>query len=306
MTTKDLGKQTSQTPKHDKEGYWNGLKDKPASWWASLHLMMSGLLSEQEKYLEQLRQQSQMEDEETKDSEPTEHAEKEQWEAIVRRFRTWARCAPKELLIRLMEEIIQLIKESEMSNTSSSKADTYDPIADPELQLAAAKLTVKLVKAGVLNFANFIDMAVENLGRELVERIGPLLENAWAHIYKNYEPEGMTPAGSVAKMLEETKPRKPSRQPPFPSCQPGGCQIEAAPELAKSFDNVISAKQKKRRKAARKKRRPRPTADSEMTWEHLTILAIVERMEKEGLNPDARASEVPPIPPDLLVLLSRT
>ena len=97
---------------------------------------------------------------------------------------------------------------NEFGNILGKRGISMNPMADPELQRAAAKLTVKLVKAGVLNFANFIDMAVQNLGRELVERIGPLLENSWTHIYNKFEPEGMTPAGNVAEILKEKKDGK--------------------------------------------------------------------------------------------------
>ncbi len=78
-----------------------------------------------------------------------------------------------------------------------------NPFADPELIGAAAKVTAKLVKAGVLNFADAVNTVRQKFGDEVTRKIGPVMERAWKHVRDTYAVEGMDEHGSVEEMLQK-------------------------------------------------------------------------------------------------------
>lgn len=83
---------------------------------------------------------------------------------------------------------------------------------DPELGDLVAKMVSMAHDRGPHDFRTFIQLAVQSLGADLAERIGPGLEWAWELVRKEADSSGrMTPAESVAAIVAGTRAGKPSK-----------------------------------------------------------------------------------------------
>lgn len=82
-----------------------------------------------------------------------------------------------------------------------------NPWSDPKLIAATSKLTAKLVKAGILNFADAVDAGVRYLGAETMRKLGPTFERAWNAVRRMPGGEQMDEAGRVADILADKAPK---------------------------------------------------------------------------------------------------
>jgi hypothetical protein len=94
----------------------------------------------------------------------------------------------------------ECIHEPTAEGLTSVSLDS-SPFVDSELIAAAETLITKLVKAGVLNFADMVNTMVGRFGNELALKLGPLMEQTWDHVREEYKPEGMSPSGKVSEIL---------------------------------------------------------------------------------------------------------
>jgi hypothetical protein len=69
--------------------------------------------------------------------------------------------------------------ESALPSDSCQSSSVFPGGRDPRLAVAAAKLAVKVMRAGILNFAAFIESASTHLSRDEIQELAPYLEMVW-------------------------------------------------------------------------------------------------------------------------------
>lgn len=77
-----------------------------------------------------------------------------------------------------------------------------NPSLDPELISAAADLTVKAVRAGILTFRDYVRFLSDTIGASTVRRVSGLLEDGWERVRADFDTE-MDAASDIAAILAE-------------------------------------------------------------------------------------------------------
>ena len=89
-----------------------------------------------------------------------------------------------------------------------------NPMFNPEVIRAAAKVAAKLVKYEYYNFADYVNTMAETFGRDKTLGIAPLLEYVWSKIHSMDKSGKVSPAGSTAAVLgQDQQPNQDERDP---------------------------------------------------------------------------------------------
>lgn len=89
-----------------------------------------------------------------------------------------------------------------------------NPMFNPEVIRAAAKVAAKLVKYEYYNFADYVNTMAKTFGNDKTMGIAPLLEHVWGKIHSMDKSGKVSPAGSTAEVLgQDQQPNQDERDP---------------------------------------------------------------------------------------------
>lgn len=82
------------------------------------------------------------------------------------------------------------------------------PVMDPKAIASAVRLTAGLAKNGILTFADFATLTIENIGAELATKLAPYLETAWTMLKRVPGYTGIDDAGSISEFINQRNEAK--------------------------------------------------------------------------------------------------
>jgi N12 class adenine-specific DNA methylase len=75
------------------------------------------------------------------------------------------------------------------------------PVMNPKAIASAVRLTAGLAKNGILTFAEFASLTIDNIGAELATTLAPYLETAWTMLQRVPGYEGVDAAGRIVDFI---------------------------------------------------------------------------------------------------------
>jgi len=126
------------------------------------------------------------------DSANQERSELEKFEDEQKESKKKSLPGQKFVTRELADEALEDLKR-ELKELDDETRDTLflNPLGNPKLALKVGKVTYKIVKAGTLQFAAYVEEMTAKIGQEYATKIMPVLRSEWTKLQKTGEFEGM-------------------------------------------------------------------------------------------------------------------